>query len=294
MTEIQPFQNAPLATQSQSDKAIDSLLKQAQAMEAAHRLGSALASTDIVPVDYKGKPDNATAAILFGAELGLSAVQSLQNIFVVRGKPAMYARTMTALVISQGHHLGEIEATPDSVTWTGRRGDNGQEFTSTWTMERAEQAKFTSNDKYKTQPIEMLRAKAQTEVCRTLFSDVLLGMSHSVEDIDLEPMKVISEQVRPPRRGVAGLKAALAPASTPEPVQDNPDKETTEPEKATRDQQVRIAELLDAEGVKTKAAKLDYLQGQFGASIKSAADVTAEQATALIAFLEQPEGPDAE
>lgn len=288
MTDIQPYQNTPYVPEP-SDDALNAIMRQAEAMSAAHKLGSALAGTDMVPQDYKGKPDNATAAILYGAEVGLSAIQSLQQIFIVHGKPAMYGRTMVALVMKAGHEIGEVEATQDSVTWHGRRRDNGREFTAEWAIGRAELAGYVKNAKYKTNPIEMLRAKAQTEVCRTLFPDVLLGMAHSVEDLELETVRVVSERVEPPKRGVAGLKAALAPAPAPEP---EPTPEQPVVEYATRDQQNRIAELLDAQGVTTKPAKLKYLQDQFGADIKSAADIPAERAGELIAFLEHPEGGD--
>lgn len=199
-----------------SDRAIDRIYKQAKAMQAAHQLGSALSATKMVPDIYQGKADDATAAILYGAELGLSAIQSLQSVFIVRGKPAVYSRVMVAQVISAGHFVYEVEASPTSVKWAGRRSDNGVEFTSTWTIERAKTAGFTSNKLYESMPIEMLRAKAQAEVCRNIAPDVLLGIPYSAEELRLEaqPQRVRAERAR----GVAALAQRVAPVVEAEPV----------------------------------------------------------------------------
>lgn len=299
-----------------SDRALERIEKQARAMAAAHQLGSALAGTDMVPKDYKGKPDNATAAILYGAELGLSAIQSLQNVFIVHGKPAMYARTMVALAINAGHQVGEIASSAESVTWFGKRGDTGQEFTAEWTIERAKQAEYLSNALYKKQPIEMLRAKAQTEVCRTLFADVLLGMAYSVEDLELEgqPIRAKAERVTAgPKRGMAGLADSLGvnaaadsaadSSAHPEPAQvsatDQGEKVDTAPDNAsaeplcTRAQQQKLAILLDNEKVGDRQAKLDYLEAQFGRPFTSSKELTKAEASQLIDFLEQAQAGDA-
>ncbi|NKR72935.1 hypothetical protein GS492_09800 [Rhodococcus hoagii] len=300
-----------------SDRALERIEKQARAMSAAHQLGSALAGTDMVPRDYKGKPDNATAAILYGAELGLSAIQSLQNVFIVHGKPAMYARTMVALAINAGHQVGEIASSAESVTWFGKRGDTGQEFTAEWTIERAKQAEYLSNALYKKQPIEMLRAKAQTEVCRTLFADVLLGMAYSVEDLELEgqPIRAKAERVTAgPKRGMAGLadslgvggSAAAASDSVEnrEPTQVSASDQGEQVDTAagsappadplcTRAQQQKLAILLDKEKVGDRTAKLEYLRDQFGRPFASSKELTKAEASQLIEYLERVQAEDA-
>lgn len=48
---------------------------------------------------------DAVAVILAGKSVGLDPMQAVQNIFPVHGMPSMYARTMTALVIAQGHEV---------------------------------------------------------------------------------------------------------------------------------------------------------------------------------------------
>lgn len=295
MTDIQPLNENDIlpagdsfAATPASNASIEQLMQHAQAMSAAKQLADAICSTDMVPARFKGKPGDGAAAILYGAELGLTPIQSMQQIFTVHGSPAIFARTMVAILKSRGYRIWTVDSTDESVTVSGDDPRTGVSETSTWDIDRARKAGYTSNKKYDTDPQAMLYAKAAAEVCRKLAPEVLLGMAHSVEDLELDrpPVRVMSEQV--PKRGVAGLKAVLAPKPAPEP---EPTPEQPVVEYATRDQQNRIAELLDAQGVTTKPAKLKYLQDQFGADIKSAADIPAERAGELIAFLEQPDDP---
>lgn len=200
--EILPARR-PLQTQ-----ALGQLMEHAQAMGAAKLLGDALAATDMVPADYKGKPGNAAAAILFGAELGLNPIQSLQQIFVISGKPAIYARTAVALVMRCGIKVETIETSDASVTVRATDPHSGQVEQSTWDTARAVKAKY-NNPKYNSDPQAMLYAKAAMEVCRKIAPDVLLGIPMSREELELEqqpaPRKVAST-----RRGVEGLRAQIS------------------------------------------------------------------------------------
>ncbi|MGL3805878.1 hypothetical protein ACSYDW_07235 [Paeniglutamicibacter sp. R2-26] len=158
-------------------------------LSAAHALGTALCGTEFVPADFRGKPDAAAAAILTGKSLGLDPMNALSNIFVVHGRPALYARTMAALVMREGHEVIRTNATTDSVTVQARRrgSDRWQEFT--WTIDRAKLAGYTNNKKYQTDPIGMLTAKALAEACRVIAPDVLTGVAaYSAEEIELEDM----------------------------------------------------------------------------------------------------------
>lgn len=220
-----------------SDASLERMLRQARGMQAAHQIGTALAATSMVPQHFQGKPDDAAAAIMHGNELGLPAIQSLQQIFVVRGKPAMYARAMVAIILSKGHRIFEVSATADSVTWAGIRRDTGDEITATWTIERAQQAGFTTNKLYESQPVEMLRAKAQSEVARNLFPDVLLGMS-AREDLELQedtPRRVRNEATAP---GVEDLRGRLGIAAAPK---------TTEPEAPASQAAEQVGESTESE-----------------------------------------------
>lgn len=200
-----------------SDDGLDLLVKQAQAMDAAYKIGSALANTQMVPQTFRGKPEDATAAILYGAELGLKPTQALQQVFVVHGQPAIYARTMVGLLKAKGYAFETVESTDESVTVRGT-SPRGEVEQSTWTIARAQKAGYTKNGKYQSDPQAMLYAKAASEVCRKLAPDVLLGIRYTAEDLELEPKPVKATARRTDQPSVGDVRAQLtARSTTPEP-----------------------------------------------------------------------------
>lgn len=221
MTDIQPYDTtAELMPIDSSDDGLALLEKQAKAMDAAHRLATALCNTQMVPTTFRGKPDDGAAAILYGAELGLKPQQALQQVFVVHGQPAIYARTMVALLKAKGYHFETVSSTDEAVT-VRATSPRGEVEESTWTFERAQRAGYTTNKKYTTDPQAMLYAKAASEVSRRLAPDVLLGITYSAEDLELEqrPLQATATRTAPKGgRGRAGLTAALTAPAPTEPV----------------------------------------------------------------------------
>ena len=217
--------------------AITQLREHAEAMDTAFKLADAMCNTTLVPAIYRGKPQDGTAAILYGAELGLNPIQSLQNIFPVHGMPSLYARTMVALIKRHGYKVQTLESTDEKVTVWGQAPD-GTEETSTWTIERAAQAgyvptidentgrfktnangKLIGNEKYLKDPRAMLYAKAAAEVCRHIAPDVLLGIAYSYEDLEGDD---VSDAPRPVRNETASrtvnadeLRARLGIGASP-------------------------------------------------------------------------------
>lgn len=287
------------------NEAIGQLMAHAQAMTAAKQLGDALAGTDMVPADYKGKPGNAAAAILYGAELGLNPIQSLQQIFVVQGKPAIYARTAVALVKRHGILVETMSSTNDSVTVRATDPRTGQVEESTWDIGRAEQAKYTSNAKYKTDPQAMLYAKAAMEVCRKIAPDILLGIPYAREELDLEaaPQRIRSQRVA---RGVDGLRAAITsstekaeniPAPGNESATDSGDLMVPADEVLATSAQLRKLSILrQNEGyADTDEGRADWFQWvnvNIGRLVGSNKDLTKAEASVLIDVLESAQAQD--
>lgn len=215
MTEMEKYNEQALAAMDAPQMptvqagALDNLQQQVAAMDAASRLAGALCSTAMVPKQYQGKPDDGAAAILYGAELGMNPIQSLQNVMVINGKPGVEARTMVALLKTKGYRVETVEQSDTKVTVRGV-APSGHEEVSTWTIDRAAQAGYTSNALYKKIPQQMLFAKAATEVCRKIAPDVLLGIAYSTEELRLEgAVKATATRKDRPSRGSSGLRAAL-------------------------------------------------------------------------------------
>jgi hypothetical protein len=149
----------------------------------AWTLSSRIAATDFVPTAFRGKPEAVLCAILTGNELGIDAMQSLAKIHVIEGKPAISAELMRALVLRAGHEMWVEEATATKCTVAGKRRGSEQTSRVTWTLDDAKRAGLEGRPNWRKYPKQMLLARASSELARTMFADVLAGVSYSVEEL---------------------------------------------------------------------------------------------------------------
>lgn len=214
LTVLPPKQRA-------SSTAIAMLQEHNDLMEMAYSLAVKMCATQFVPQRFRGreKAADATAAMLYGMELGLNPIQSLQRVIPIHGQPTLEARTMVALLQARGYKVKTRDQSDEAVTVWGRDLD-GEEYETTWTIERAKKARYVpipaspdslcrpevdddwvtvkktwdgktkttvvGNMKYITDPQAMLKAKAQAEVCREIAPEVLLGIGYAREDMESE------------------------------------------------------------------------------------------------------------
>ncbi len=266
------------------------LVAWAQAASAANQLARALTSTTFVPQAFKGNPNDATAAILMGDELGLSPIAALRSIYVVHGAPALYARSMVALAQSQGHQVW-TEATSDQrVIVCGRRRGSDHVERSEWTMDRARKAGYTGNKKYASDPQAMLYAKAASEVARKIAADVLAGVPHSVEDLELEDTAPATATVQRGGTQRVARKQHPAPAA-PEPELEGPTP-PAEPvaEDGITDKQMSWLQAF-YKGVK-REVRIAEGAAIVGREVESFSDLTKAEASTLIDALEAQQGAE--
>jgi len=285
--------------------AVVQLQEWAAELSAAHQLGAALAASNFLPKGLcelsngarKSEPQlaaDAAAVILAGKSVGLDPMQSVQNIFPVYGMPSMYARTMGALVIAQGHEVRRTSATDEAVTYSVRRKGDADWQSFTWTIERAKKAEYTKNKKYQSDPIAMLGAKALSEACRVVFSDILLGMPYSVEEMELEDMgevpapKAKAEPVKTGAKATVKRRTAPAPA-LPDVVNQapTPEPEVATVEMASPEQITHLIVALKAAGHITNEAKAAAVQEQVGRTLGGFQDLTVDEAAGLVDFFNQ-------
>jgi hypothetical protein len=192
-----------------------SLVQQTAAdMDAAYRIAEVLCRTSFAPQHFRGKPEEATVAILYGQGIGMDPQTALQNLYVISGKPALYARAMVAIVLGAGHEVWTEVSTDECVTVCGKRKGTENVERAEWTIERAKKAGYTTNKKYQTDPQAMLYARASGDIARHIAPDALLGMAYNVEE--LQAAEVVDGAHRithaaPPRRATAA-RAKPTPA----------------------------------------------------------------------------------
>lgn len=171
-------------------------------------------ATEFVPGPLRRRPEAVLAAMVAGAERGLSAMESLRSIHVIDGRPTLSAEAMRALVFAAGHTIDIVESTDAKATVIGRRA--GTETTSppfTWTLDKARRARLANKQNWQTYPAAMLLARATADLCRALFPDVIAGLAVTEEITDeVEPPAATTRRTPPPRR--SGDAGAAAPART--------------------------------------------------------------------------------
>ena len=298
MSEVAIPQAAPVSAFSAvglpPTAATVSLMEWAQELGAAHQLGTALCSTEFVPASFRGKPEAAAAAILAGKSLGLDPMNALANIFVVSGRPSMYARTMAALVLQAGHTIRRVEATEQRVVYEGKRKGDTTFTRVEWTIARAQKAGYTSNKKYQTDPIGMLTAKCQAEICRVIAPDVLTGIAAtSVEEVELDDLgeQVPAEAEAPKAKRTINRAKAPAPelpTVVHEAPQDEPVQEAPAEALATAAQLTKIHVILGKLGASDRESGLAELSTFTGRGIVTSKDLTKDEASR---FIEEAENP---
>lgn len=151
-------------------------------VDAIASLARNIAGTSFVPDSFRGDAAQVAAAILYGREVGLPPMTALRTIFIVKGRPAMYAEAMRGLIVAAGHELIYRDANAAQCVAAGRRRDSQTWSVVTYTMDDARQAGLAQMDQYKRYPRAMLKARATTELARDVFPDVIGGFA-SVEEL---------------------------------------------------------------------------------------------------------------
>lgn len=169
-----------------------------------------------VPKVLLNRPPAVLATLLAGNELGLAPVSSLRAIHVIEGRVTLSASVAQALVYAAGHRLDVTMYEDAEVAVRGRRRDETNWTTISWTWGRAQRAKLTGKQVWNQYPRQMLSARAHTELCRLKFSDVLFGLeiAPDLEDaLVVEGDTPVGEQPRTSKRRANVKAPEIAPSA---------------------------------------------------------------------------------
>jgi hypothetical protein len=150
----------------------------------AFALAQRIASTEFVPESLRNRPEAVLASILAGHEVGIGPMTSLAKIHVIKGRPAMAAELMRAIILRAGHELWFEELSSTKVRIAGRRADSERITHVEWNLDDARRAGLLGRDAWKQYPRAMLIARATGELARAIFADVLAGLSYTPEELE--------------------------------------------------------------------------------------------------------------
>lgn len=120
------------------------------------------------------------AGVMYGAELGLAPLESLQRMYLVNGGVACDSKGLNALIHRAGHYLIVTEMSAERAAVTAMRhlpnGEYAQVGEFDFTMGDADLAGLSKQDTYVDYPRDMLMARAVSRAAKVAFPDVTTGM----------------------------------------------------------------------------------------------------------------------
>lgn len=161
-------------------------------MNLAYKTAGMLSRSGLVPDSYRGSPENCLIAIDMANRLGISPLMVMQNLYIVKGKPAWSGSFCAAAINGSGRF------TPLRYCWVGEKGkpsfgcyaiatrlaDGEKCFSDTVTLQMAMDEGWLSKtgSKWKTMPVQMMLYRAAAFFARAHCSDFLLGLQ-TVEEV---------------------------------------------------------------------------------------------------------------
>lgn len=152
-------------------------------------------SSDMVPQNYKGRPDNCFVAIELATRMAVSPVLVMQNLYIVQGKPSWAGQACKALIDGSGK-FKDSEYVMTGSAEDGTRGCylqavhartgklvKGTEITLQMAQDEGWSTK--SGSKWKTMPEQMLKYRAAAFFARTECPECLMGFqtADEIEDV---------------------------------------------------------------------------------------------------------------
>lgn len=272
----------------------------------------ALAASDLLPTEYRGKPANVLVAMEYGRALGLEPMAAVQGITVIKGKPTASASLMAGLVRRAGHKLRVTGDDKRAECVIIRSDDPEYEFKAIWTIDRAKKAGLTSNPSWSKYPDAMLKARAISECARNACSEILAGVQYTPEELDAPDIgteTVTARRSSPVTRKAttSTVPAAERPAvvepefdePTPAPAEeaeivdaelvedDPPPVAKPDGDPITDAQLAALHATLNGMGIKDRGTGLLMISRMVGREVSSTKDLTKAEAHQLIDSLKE-------
>ncbi len=214
--------------------------------EGVVQFAKTIATSQMVPANFRGKPADILVAVQWGNEVGLGPMAALQNVAVINGKPTMYGDAAMALVSAHPAFGGceeTIEKIDGDLTAICKitRVILKKPVTATRKFSQANAKRAGLWDKagpWKLYPERMLQMRARGFALRDAFPDALKGIiiKEEAEDMPNDEMKVINplDALKQPKEEKA---TAIEDATEALEVLDNPQvpEETETVEEASVD-----------------------------------------------------------
>lgn len=174
-------------------------------MEEAYRIAAAIIASGMAPQGFS-TPEKCLVAIMMGAEIGMTPMQSIQRIAVINGRPALWGDAVIGLVRGSGlcEYVKEhIDGEGDQMVATceaKRKGETAAIVATFSVMDARKANLWGKAGPWQAYPKRMLQMRARAFALRDGFADILGGMyvREELDDTTAAPTIVQSVPIAPP------------------------------------------------------------------------------------------------
>lgn len=165
----------------------------------ALKMAESLAKSDLIPDNYKGKPESCLIAIDVARQIGArSPLFVMQNLFVVKGKPSWSGQYCDAIVRANFQKVkvdlsGEGDERGCKVTAYDENNNFCEGTRITIKMAKQEGWFSKTGSKWQTMPDLMLQYRAFAFFARIHCPDKLLGIHDEFENVDISKIEQRAE-----------------------------------------------------------------------------------------------------
>lgn len=183
-----------LPATAQGETAITNVWSNKDQFNQMLRAAQMLAQTSIIPATYQNKPQDCFVALEMATRMGVPPIVVMQNMYVVKGKPAWSGQACTMLINSCGKfadvkhiYTGTKGADSRGCYVQATRISDGEVVTGAEvTIQMAKAEGWTSNTKWKNLPELMLAYRASAFFARVYCPEALMGVHIDDEVYDAE------------------------------------------------------------------------------------------------------------
>lgn len=157
-------------------------------LAAAMKFSDLMSKTQFIPKAFIGKPADVLACIMFGQEIGLPPMASLQNIAVINGTPSIYGDGMLAIVKTHPDFVNIKEVYSEeneSYTCYVKRKDQSEVIQVFSKKDAIQASLWGKTGPWTSYPKRMLMFRARSWALRDAFPDVLKGLIQAEEAQDI-------------------------------------------------------------------------------------------------------------
>lgn len=165
------------------------------AFNQALRAAQMLSQSSLVPQNYQNKPQDCFIAMEMAARMNTSPIFIMQNLYIVKGKPAWSGQACMAMIEACGKfrsvkhvYTGQKGTDSRGCYVTATRVSDGETVNGTEiTMQMVKAEGWISNSKWKNMPEQMLGYRAASFFARMYCPEALMGLQTYEEIYDASP-----------------------------------------------------------------------------------------------------------